>query len=95
MEFILRRTSVWTYEYKYKTDEEIMDLFELPKGKFDIQIEEFTYESGFKERLPVIKINSLEDLIRFKTIIKEDIIITDSTTPKGCMEIEIYDDYRE
>lgn len=95
MEFILSRTSVWTYEYEDKTDEEIMDLFELPKGKFDIQIEEFTDESGFKKRLPVIKINSLEDLIRFKTIVKEEIIITDSTTPKEYMGIEIYDDYRE
>lgn len=68
---------------------------ELPKEKFDIQIKEFTAQSGIKNRLPVIKINSLEDLIRFKTIIKEEIIITDSTTPKGCMGIEIYDDYRE
>lgn len=95
MEFILSRTSVWTYEYEDKTDEEIIDLLELPKEKFDIQIKEFAYESGFKERLPVIKINSLEDLIRLKVIINEEIIITDSTTPKVCMEIEIYDDYRE
>ena len=37
MEFILSRTSVWDYKYEDKTDEEIIDLLELPKEKFDIQ----------------------------------------------------------
>lgn len=95
MEFILSRTSVWTYEYEDKPDEKIIDLLEIPKEEFDIQIKEFTYKSGDKERLPVIEINSLEDLIRLKAIVKEEIIITDSTTPNGWMKIEIYDDYRE
>lgn len=95
MEFILSRTSTWTYEYEDKTDGEIIDLLKLSKEKFDIQVKELVYESGAKKRLPVIKINSLEDLIRFKAIVKEEIIIIDGTTPNGFMEIEIYDDYRE
>lgn len=95
MEFILSRTSVWDYKYEDKTDEEIIDLLELPKEKFDIQIKEFTAQSGIKNRLPVIKINSLEDLIRLKTIVKEEIIIKNSITFSEYMEIEIYDDYRE
>ena len=53
-------------------------------------------EKEVKRVMPLVnKINSLEDLIRFKTIINEEIIITDSITPKGCMGIEIYDDYKE
>lgn len=95
MEFILSRTSVWPYKYEDKTDEEIINLLELPKEEFDIQIKEFTDMRGIKKRKPVIKINSLEDLIRFRAIVKNEIIITGGITPNEDVEIEIYDDYRE
>lgn len=42
-----------------------------------------------------IEINSLEELMKFKEIVDEEIIITTSPQNNKTPTIEIYDDYRE
>ena len=42
-----------------------------------------------------IEINSVEELMKFKEIVDEEIIITTSPQNNKTPTIEIYDDYRE
>lgn len=93
MEFIISRTTILYYEYENKTDSEIIEMIELPK-KFKIHCEEIFMNNGDKIRFPILKIDSLQELIDLENEVGE-IIIKNSIYAKDFMEIEIYDGYRE
>lgn len=89
MEFKLKRTSVWLWHHKDKTEKEMLELYELPKT--------YTSKAYLKElnngsSYLFIKFDKLEDLIDFQKDVKDEIII--SRDEDGLI-IEIYDDYRE
>lgn len=79
MKFIIDRTSSFYEE-------------EIKKPCKNCVQEEITYKSGIKEKLWVIEVNSLEELMKLLRDVDEKIIIYEC---EGNNYIEIYDDYRE
>lgn len=79
MEYIVKRASQWNKEIR-PCEEAIQKTIPYKEGK---------------EKVWMIKINTIKELMNFKDKCGEDIIIRDSIIYKGYSEILIYDDYIE
>ena len=91
MEFLVTRTTFGSYKYDGKNNKEIIDILGIPKD-FKATVRNYMRWGTHKEKGVFIEIKTLEDLIKFKDSVNEEIIITNSA---GINEIEIYDGYRE
>lgn len=82
MRFELQRASIRWFDYENKNNEDIVELWDLPKN-FNIS---FTFDGRDTEVF--IEINSLEELMNFEEAVGHDLIISED-------RIVIYDDYVE
>jgi len=93
MEFIVTRTHSWITNDM--TDDEILKDIDLPY-EFGAKVKRIKWEVGDKreERVVVIELNGIEDLLKLKEKVGYDLIVT-TRMCTNLPEIEIYDTWRE
>lgn len=93
MEFIVTRTS--SYLNNNASDKERLKEIGLP-CEFGAKVKTIKWKKvdKRKEKVVVVELNGLEDLLKLKEKVGKDLIITTHMFEK-LLEIEIYDSWRE
>ena len=92
MDFIISRTSIWSFQYEDKSSEEIIKMLDIPTD-FNIKIENIYDKYDDEYKRAIISLNSIEDLTKLQDKVGE--LILTKNRFRDLYEIEIYDDYRE